>query len=155
MISGLSTAQTFFLLNLISTWYMVGLIWMIQVVHYQLFDRVGGDEFAKYAIDHSRLITPIVGIPMLIELGTAVGMLVVTPASIDKVSVAVGLGLVLLIWASTAFLQVPAHGRLAAGFDVAAYQRLVSTNWIRTLAWSARGILTVYWLRMILLSDSR
>ena len=29
--------MTWLLLNLIVTWYMVGLIWLIQVVHYPLF----------------------------------------------------------------------------------------------------------------------
>jgi hypothetical protein len=44
-----------------------------------------------------------------------------------------------VIWASTALLQIPAHGRLASGFDASAAATLVSSNWIRTVAWSARG----------------
>ena len=68
-------ANALFLLNLISTWYMVGLIWMVQIVHYKMFDRVGEDVFVRYAVDHGRLITPIVMVPMLIELITSVGLL--------------------------------------------------------------------------------
>lgn len=138
-------ANLLFLLNLISTWYMVGLIWMVQIVHYKMFDRVGEDVFVKYAVDHARLITPIVAIPMLIELATAAGLLAVAPPGVSKVALSVGLGLVLLVWASTAALQVPCHEQLAGGFDAAIYQKLVSTNWIRTIGWSARGALTAYW----------
>ncbi|TWT96556.1 hypothetical protein [Neorhodopirellula pilleata] len=133
-----------FLLNLLSTWYMVGLIWMVQIVHYKMFDRVGSEFFVKYAVDHSRLITPIVGIPMLIEIATAAGLMLLAPAGVSRPLLGVGLGLILVIWVSTAALQVPCHERLAGGFDAAVYERLVSTNWIRTLAWSVRGGLMGY-----------
>ena len=55
------------------------------------------------------------------------------------------LGVVLLavIWASTAFLQVPCHKRLEQGLEWAAASRLVRTNWIRTMAWTARGVLAI------------
>jgi hypothetical protein len=61
-----------------------------------------------------------------------------------------GLVAVGMIWASTVFLQVPCHNRLLSGFDLAAYQRLVSTNWIRTVLWSVRGavLLCILWQAM-------
>jgi uncharacterized membrane protein len=133
-----------FLLNLISTWYMVGLIWMVQIVHYKMFDRVGAEVFAKYAVDHSRLITPIVGIPMLVELATAAGLLFIAPPGLSRTLLGVGLALVVVVWGSTAVLQIPCHERLADGFDLAAYQRLVRTNWIRTIGWTVRGGLMAY-----------
>lgn len=138
-------ANALFLLNLISTWYMVGLIWMVQIVHYKMFDRVGEDVFVKYAVDHARLITPVVMVPMLIELASAAGLLAIAPPEFSRTSIAVGLGLVVLIWASTVLIQVPCHESFASGFDVSSYQRLVSTNWIRTIGWTVRGGLTGYW----------
>ena len=135
-----------FVLNLLATWYMVGLIWMVQIVHYQMFDRVGADVFQRYALDHSRLITPIVAIPMLIEIATAFGLLIVSPTGIPRTWFMIGMALVLVIWASTALLQVPCHERLASGFDREIYVRLVTSNWIRTIAWSARGGLMAYLL---------
>jgi uncharacterized membrane protein len=135
-----------FVLNLLSTWYMVGLIWMVQIVHYQMFDRVGADVFQRYALDHSRLITPIVAIPMLIEIATAFGLLIVSPAGMPRTWLMIGVVLVLVIWASTVLLQVPCHERLASGFDREIYARLVTSNWIRTIAWSARGGLMGYLL---------
>ena len=53
--------------------------------------------------------------------------------------------LVVVIWLSTALLQVPQHGRLQRGFEARAQQALVNGNWIRTAAWSLRAIL-VSWL---------
>jgi hypothetical protein len=135
-----------FILNLLATWYMVGLIWMVQVVHYSLYDRVGPDHFPQYEADHNRLITPIVGIPMLLEIATAAMLLVHSPSGFPKWAAWTGMALVLAIWLSTAVLQVPCHNRLTQGFDQAVYERLVATNWIRTAFWSARGLLLGYFL---------
>ena len=54
------------LANLSTTLFMVGVIWFVQVVHYPLFSRVGGEGFALYSKAHSRLTT-YVGPPMLVE----------------------------------------------------------------------------------------
>jgi hypothetical protein len=51
--------------------------------------------------------------------------------------------LLVVVWASTFFLLVPAHDLLARGFDANVHARLVSSNWIRTFAWSARAALCV------------
>jgi hypothetical protein len=128
-----------FLWNALSTWYMVGLIWMVQLVHYKMFARVGEDVFARYATDHARRITPVVAIPMLIEITTAVGLLFTRPGDLSLTWSVVGLALLGVIWLSTAALQVPAHGKLASGFQADVHTRLLATNWIRTVAWSVRG----------------
>ena len=130
------------LLNFASTWAMVGLIWLIQVVHYPLFSQVGSAEFTKYAHDHQRLITYIVLPLMVTELATSFGLWSSRAQYGLELPVAAGIVLVLVIWLSTFFLQVPQHGTLAAGWDAAVHQQLVSGNWIRTIAWSARGLLT-------------
>jgi hypothetical protein len=140
-----------FLLNLASTLYLTGLIWTIQAVHYNLFDRVGSDSFVRYEADHNRLITPIVGPVMLVELGTAVLLAMgFAPNWLPRWIAVAGLVAIGAIWASTIFLQVPCHNRLMAGFEPATYHRLVNTNWIRTLLWSARGLvlLTLLWQAM-------
>ncbi|EMI58290.1 hypothetical protein [Rhodopirellula sallentina] len=144
--------QALFVLNLLSTWYLVGLIWMVQIVHYSMFDRVGEDVFARYATDHARLITPIVMFPMLIEIVTAAGLIAWAPAGVPRSWMVVGFALVVAIWASTALLQVPCHSRLAGGFDVQVYRRLVSTNWIRTVGWTVRGGLMAVCLWRLLMA---
>ena len=49
--------------------------------------------------------------------------------------------LLVLVWIATAIFSVPAHNRLLTEFDSNAHRRLVLTNWIRTVGWSARAIL--------------
>jgi hypothetical protein len=41
------------------------------------------------------------------------------------------------------FVQVRLHSRLADGFDAAIHRRLVQSNWLRTAAWTGRGILVL------------
>ena len=133
------------LANLGATLFMVGVIWFVQVVHYPLFSRVGGQGFALYSEAHSRLTTYVVGPPMLVEAASALLLVFRRPAEIPLWAALVGLALVGLIWASTALLQVPRHTALgSSGFDRAAWSGLVLTNWLRTAAWSVHGALVLW-----------
>lgn len=134
------------LLNLISTWYMVGLIWMVQIVHYPLFAKVSTENYVQYQELHQRWITPVVGIPMLIEIATAIMLLNYIPKGISATWVWVALGLLMVVWLSTAFLQVPCHNRLSLAFDAEAHRSLVHGNWIRTICWTLRGGLLTWFL---------
>ncbi|MBX3418551.1 MAG: hypothetical protein KF851_13180 [Pirellulaceae bacterium] len=135
-------------LNLAATWYLVGLVWMVQVVHYPLFSKVGNAGFSEYETDHANRITPIVGIPMLLELVTAVLLCVVAPLPLSRGLMVAGLAMVLFVWLSTALIQVPCHTKLGQGFEPSTHQWLVTSNWLRTAAWTLRGILMTYacWL---------
>lgn len=132
------------LLNVAATLYMVGLIWCVQIVHYPLFAQVGKDGFAAYEAAHSSLITLVVGPPMLLEAATT-GLLLFFRSPVIRLSEAIiGVVLLAVIWLSTMFLQVPQHSLLSAGFDMVAHQFLVSSNWLRTVAWSLRGALVLW-----------
>lgn len=141
-----------FLVHLAVTWWMVGVIWMVQVVHYPLFGAVGVPSFAFYEHEHRRLITWIVMAPMGIELVGAYVFWRAPPLGLPRREFFVGLLLVCVIWASTAFLQVPAHQALSTGFDAEVHGFLVSTNWIRTLAWTLRALFTLRWLHRCLMA---
>lgn len=138
-----SIALILLLLQVGSTLFMTGVIWFVQLVHYPLFVAIGREEFASYESRHTRLITWIVAPAMSIEGVSAVALLWYRPASIPLSLLATALGLLFIIWISTAILQVPCHESLSKGFDQAAYRRLVRTNWIRTLAWSLRSLLVL------------
>lgn len=132
-----------------STLLMTGLIWMAQVVHYPLFAKVGAASFCEYETAHTRQIAWLVGPLMVLEGATAVGLVwLLQPPSARLIAI-LGLGLLLVIWISTVLLQMPCHARLSRGFDAETLRRLVGTNWIRTIAWSARGLLAIILLRWV------
>lgn len=131
-----------YVVNVASTWYLVGLIWMVQMVHYPLFRMADRERFPEFAARHSTLITWIVMPPMLLELASAI--LLVWGDKFPTWWAWAGLALVALIWISTFALQVPQHRRLGQGFDSRAHRILVVTNWVRTIAWTARGLLVLW-----------
>ena len=133
-----------FLVHLGATLLMVGVIWIVQVVHYPLFAGVGADGWAAYEAAHQSRITLVVGPLMVAELVTAVWLVLDRPAALPAWAVVLGAVLVGVLWASTAFLQVPLHNALGGAFDADAHGRLVATNWLRTLAWTARGGLVLW-----------
>ena len=137
------TPRTTFYVHLAATLAMTGIIWFIQVVHYPLFDHVPVAAFHAYETDHTRLTTLVVIPLMLVEALTGVVLLWRRPAAVPRSLVLIGIGLLGVIWVSTALLQVPQHLILAKGFNAAAHHVLVTSNWIRTIAWSARSLLVL------------
>ena len=132
------------LAHLGATWAMTGLIWFVQVVHYPLLSRLGEAYFLPYHRAHCERTGLVVGPLMLVELGTAVVLawLLVTTPGPARTAAWAGLGLLGILWASTALVQIPQHNRLAAlGPDPATLAALVRGNWRRTAAWTLRAVL--------------
>ncbi len=127
------------LIHAMSTLFMTGLIWFVQLVHYPLMNRVDRGRFADFEKAHQQRTGFIVAPMMLIELITALLLLWLQPDAFTTI----GMVLLAVIWLSTALLQVPAHRRLEQGFDAAAHERLVQTNWLRTVAWSLRSLIAL------------
>lgn len=132
------------LIHIAATLTMLGIIWVIQLVHYPLFAQVGEAHFQAYEQAHTRLITFVVFPPMVIELITGIMLVLNRPIGVSGWLPIAGLLLVIIIWLSTAFLQVPMHNILSTGFDAEAHRRLVQTNWIRTVCWTIRSFLVMW-----------
>ena len=130
-------------LHLAATLAMTGAIWVVQLAIYPLFVSIGRAEFPAYHRRYTARIGAVVAPLILLEAATGLWLWL---AGLRTPAFTVSLGLLGLIWASTFFLQVPLHRRLAAGFDADLHRRLVRTNWLRTLAWTARaGLLLTLW----------
>ena len=135
--------QLILLAHSAATLFMVGVIWFVQIVHYPLFAGVGREGFASYSTDHARLTGLVVGPPMLLEMATAIALVLFPPRGVPAALPICGLALLVAVWLSTAFLQSPQHTKLARGFDAPSQRFLVRTNWLRTVLWSVRGVLVL------------
>ena len=129
------------LINLLSTWTMVGVIWFVQVVHYPLLSVVPVQSAASVAVEHQRRTGWVVGAPMALEGVTTLALLVLVPEGVAwfvpwlaGIPLAVALG-------ATIFLSVPRHECMAREPDAQVGKELVSTNWVRTIAWTVRGLI--------------
>lgn len=134
-----------FLLNLLCTLALAGIIWLVQVVVYPSFAGVGDAYARAYHSAHTRRIRWVVGPLMVVELVTAVALIFGGGLPYFPLWLRwLGGGLVLALWLSTAFWQVPAHDRLSGGFQAAALARLLRGNWLRVAGWSLRSLLLLW-----------
>lgn len=122
--------------HLLTTFAMTGLIWFVQIVHYPMLARFGPDAFGEIEREHCDRTGFVVAPLMLVEASTAILLWL---AGWRQPLFLLSLGLLALLWASTALVQVPLHRLLLQGRNEPALRRLVATNWIRTLAWTARS----------------
>lgn len=138
--------------HVIATWLMVGLIWTIHVVHYPLFAEVGDATYVAFQSAHIDRIGKLLFVPWLTEGITLLALLWLafiagrrelrTPVLIGAIAMA----MVLVI---SGFWSAPAHGELMDGFDSAVHDRLMTANFIRTLAWTVRGLTAVWILSLV------
>ena len=133
------------LVHLLATFAMFGVIWMVQLVQYPLFKDVGSTAFQEYHAGHVTRITYVVLPLMTLEVATAVGFTWLQSIS-GANAYAWYASLVSLagIWASTVLWQVPTHEKLANGFHERAHATLVGGNWLRTGLWSVRAAAVLY-----------
>jgi hypothetical protein len=143
-------AQMLLLAHAGATLFMTGLIWFVQVVHYPLFARVGAAGYTTYQREHMDRTGRVVGPAMLLEAAAAAALLWLRPTAVPAWMVWTGIGLLAAIWISTALVQAPTHGRLAAGWDSTLGNRLVGSNWFRTVAWSVRSFIALAMIAAIL-----
>ncbi|MFT5153966.1 MAG: hypothetical protein ACI841_003973 [Planctomycetota bacterium] len=137
------------LLHAAVTWALIGLIWTIQLVQYPGFALVGANEFPAYHEHHCARITWIVAPLMAVELATGLALHWDRPAGLSGAMIGTGLALIAVNWAWTAFVSVPLHRRLS-GRVLQVQAKLVATNWVRTVVWSARGAWALFALRTAL-----
>ncbi len=130
-----------FQLHLVACAFMTGVIWIIQTLHYPAFTQIRESGFKDFHFEHSRKITFIVGPMMLIELVTGVILVWQTPSNMF---IALNLLIVIALWLSTGLLSVPQHNRLVNGQDAKVIDRLVLTNWPRTVMWSSRLVALLF-----------
>lgn len=123
------------LLNVLVTGYLLGLIWLVQLIHYPGFLFVSPSHFLDFHQRHSSVLGLLAGPAMIFELVIAMILLILDPHWISGLSLFVVMG----TWISTFSLSVPLHHRLANGFDRELILRLVSTNWIRTILWTLKA----------------
>jgi len=129
---------------------MFGVIWMVQVVHYPLMRFVSGEQFAHFETAHRIRISWVVGPLMAVEGVCVLAFLFAPPAGLPWWLPWVGAGVEAIAIGTTVFISAPLHERLNTHFDTATLDRLVATNWIRTVAWTGRAAVAIAMLVAVL-----
>jgi len=138
--------QNIILLHAVSCFFLTGLIWTIQLLHYPSFKWIQKENFSAFTQFHSLRVSIVVIPFMITELITG-GILLMMPAPLltSRSVLMLNLAGVFVIWLSTFLLSVPCHSKLGKGFSGKAISRLVVTNWPRTVIWTLRSVLW-FWI---------
>ena len=127
------------IIHLISTSVMVGVIWIIQLVHYPSFHFIELKQYTTFQRFHMSRISYVVIPAMLTELFTII-LIVISMDQIDTLVLASAI-LLIFIWLMTAVFFSGVHQRLTLGYDQIVVDKLVKLNWGRTLLWTLRLLL--------------
>lgn len=135
----------FFLLTIVATFFMTGVIWVVQISVYPALRYFEKEGFGARHDHYRNRIAMVVTIPMFIELFATIYAVVFPFDWLGRIPALFLLLILSLIWISTLFIQVPQHERLSIRKDDDAIDSLVRGNWVRTVLWSLRSaVLFVY-----------
>jgi len=126
-------------IHLVATSIMVGVIWVIQLVHYPSFHFIELKQYTTFQRFHMSRISYVVVPAMLTELFTLI-FLIIFMDKIDTLVTVSGL-LLIIIWLMTAVFFSGVHQKLTSGYDKTVVNSLVKLNWGRTLLWTLRLLL--------------
>ena len=133
------------IIHLIATSVMVGVIWIIQLVHYPSFHFIELKQYTTFQRFHMSRISYVVIPAMLTELFTLI-LIVISMDQIDTLVLASAI-LLIFIWLMTAVFFSGVHQKLTLGYDQTVVDKLVKLNWGRTLLWTLRLLLiSIYML---------
>ena len=136
-------------INIFSAFFATGLIWTIQLVHYPSMRFVSRDKFELFHSFHQLRISIIAMPLMAIELITSIILFMQNIENESSLIFKINLIIVTLIWFSTFFIQVPLHQKLSKGKKNSLIDKLVLTNWFRTVLWTLRSILIIFFLYLL------
>lgn len=107
------------------------LIWLVQLIIYPSFRYTAEECFITWHERYTRLIALVVGPLILFQAGIEiVHVLFLAPRWLR-------IGMIAAIWISTFSFSIPCHKRLhTVGKRSSLVERLILTNWIRTVLWS-------------------
>jgi hypothetical protein len=128
---------------------LMGLIWVIQVVHYPFFRFIdvknanAACQFHQWAI--SVLVMPLMSLELISGLYLAYSYW-------DEFLVIhlVNLSTIFVLWIYTLFVMVPIHMKLTTSFDVSTIKLLVKRNWVRSFLWTAKAGFWCYFINAVL-----
>ena len=129
-----------FMFHFISTSIMVGVIWIIQLVHYPTFLFIDKQKYFNFQKFHMSKVSYIVMPAMTVELFSGIYILLYSENLIENNLFLLAFSFLVLNWVITGLVFVKIHNSLLIEYNMQTILLLVKLNWIRTTLWSLRLI---------------
>ena len=137
-------ALLIFLVFVFLSVFNAGAMTTLQLQHYAIYPHVGRGTFVEYIRANNRAALVPVILPAISLLLVSLALLWLRPPFMSASEAMAALALNLVQLASTAIWQRRLQSEMATtGYDEAKTRLLVTTNWIRTLAFLAQAVLAV------------
>ena len=127
-------------IHFLSTSLMVGIIWVIQLLHYPTFHFIKESDYVEFQHFHMQRISFIVVPVMIIEILSGFMLVYYFRSNLFILC----LTILLVIWLITFVFFTKLHQSLLGGYDKIIVKKLVQINWSRTVLWSLRLIILIY-----------
>ncbi len=127
------------LLLIIINSILVGVILMTQILSYPLLLKLGISNFYNYYNSYTKRISFIV-IPLMIF---EVLLSIILNITLNNFYLFASNILLFVVWGSTFFIQVPIHNKLSSNHSYVLINKLIYTNWIRTIAWICKLMILI------------
>jgi len=145
----METSELLLLLWAALVFWVLGQIWLVQIVIYPLFAQVGAAEYVGYHRFYSRRIPLSVIIPGFASFLLPVPLALfgpVVPLWMSVANIAAGVAGLLV----TVLLEIPRHSRLEkGGRNETTIAELIRYNWPRTLSISSQAVIAFLMLRHV------
>ncbi|NND03118.1 MAG: hypothetical protein HKN91_10050 [Acidimicrobiia bacterium] len=135
--------MTVLVVHAAATFFMIGLIWVVQLLLYPAFRYVPEADFIEFEAAHTRRMGLVLAVPAPLEVITGAWLVWERPSDVGLWLVLIAGAVLAAAWVLTALVQARIHGRLSKEHDAELVDRLIVTNWWRTALWTVRGTLVL------------
>lgn len=124
--------------------YNAGNMMSLQIQHYSLYPLVGKEKFKDYMKANNKAALVPAVLPGILMLIFSVTLMFFRPVFMTSLEALVSLALNIVAFISTFRWQRKLQSDMVnKGYDEGKIKLLLSTNWIRTIAFMLLGILTI------------
>lgn len=151
------TSIWLFLIVYALVFYGMGASFVESFVNYPTWRLIGANEFRSYHQALSPLVIGYMVIPMLITTLLTVLLLWFRPAPVPLWAIWLAVVLQLIVWISTATIQLPIQMQLSRdGLSLPLIERLIFTNWwLRKVPQIINGFLFLWMMSLLLRVNSQ
>lgn len=151
------TSIWLFLFSFVLVFYGMGASFVESFVNYPTWRLIGANEFRAYHQALGPLVIGYMVIPMLITTILTMLLLWFRPAHIPRWAIWLSVVLQLMIWASTAAIQLPIQLQLSRdGLSLPLIERLIFTNWwLRKVPQVINAVLFLWLMSLFLRVNSQ
>lgn len=139
----ITVSWVIFIAQLISSFMMIGIVWLQQLINFPLFTLVPKESFSVYHQAHLNRSQWLIAPLMLVEVLSAAFLLIWPIPQVSYYLYLINFLLIVLIWLETFLMQWPLQKKLRKEHSLVTIERLIKLNRLRAITWSCHGAVLI------------